>query len=191
MSSSKLETARQRGKLAPLKLEHAVLRTTRLQAMVEWYTTVLQAEVAFRNAFIAFLWYDEQNHRIAIVARPGTVERPPNSAGLDHLAFTYADLGELVATYERLRRDGIVPLRAINHGSSTSMYYSDPDGNQIELKIDNFDSVEAQHAWMRTKEFADNPIGIPFDPDDLAEKFRSSIPVEELKRPGVLRAPKP
>src|SRR5438128_113205 len=56
MGSVKIETARQRGKLAPLKLEHAVLRTTRLQAMVEWYTTVLQAEVAFRNTFIAFLW---------------------------------------------------------------------------------------------------------------------------------------
>jgi catechol 2,3-dioxygenase-like lactoylglutathione lyase family enzyme len=79
MSSGTLKTARERGKLAPLKFEHAVLRTTRLQAMVDWYTTVLQAEVAFSNGAIAFLSYDEQNHRIAIVARPGTVERPPKS----------------------------------------------------------------------------------------------------------------
>jgi catechol-2,3-dioxygenase len=185
-----LKTARERGKLAPLKLEHAVLRTTRLQAMVDWYTTVLQAEVAFRNAFIAFLWYDEQNHRIAIVARPGTVERPPDSAGLDHLAFTYADMRELVTTYERLKAAGIVPTRATNHGSSTSMYYSDPDGNQVELKIDNFDSIEAQHAWMRTQEFASNPIGTHFDPEDLVARFRAGVSVEELKRPGALRPPK-
>ena len=47
MSTIGIETARQRGKLAPLKLEHAVLRTTRLEAMVDWYITVLQADVAF------------------------------------------------------------------------------------------------------------------------------------------------
>jgi catechol-2,3-dioxygenase len=186
-----IKTARQRGKLAPLKLEHAVLRTTRLQPMVDWYVTVLQAEVAFSNSFIAFLWYDEQNHRIAIVGRPGTVERTPNSAGLDHLAFTYADMNELVTTYERLKAVGITPVRATNHGSSTSMYYSDPDGNQVELKIDNFDTVEEQHAWMRTKEFADNPVGVHFDPEDLVAKFHAGVPEEELKKPGARRTPKP
>ena len=51
--------------------------------MLEWYLTVLQAEVTFANASIAFLSYDEQNHRVALVARPGTVPREPNSAGLD------------------------------------------------------------------------------------------------------------
>ena len=191
MDAMKFQTARQRGRLAPLKLEHAVLRTTRLAAMIDWYSTVLQAEVAFRNAFIAFLWYDEQNHRIALVARPGTVERPANAAGLDHLAFTYADMGELVTTYERLKIAGITPTRATNHGSSISMYYGDPDGNQVELKIDNFDSVEAQHAWMRTPEFADNPIGTHFDPEDLVDRFRAGIPIEELVKPGSLRVPSP
>ena len=48
------------------------------------------------------------------------------------------------------------------------MYYRDPDGNQIELKIDNFATMEEQRAWLRTKEFAENPIGTPFDPDQLA-----------------------
>jgi len=31
--------------VSPAKLSHAVLRTTRLKHMVEWYTTVLNAEV--------------------------------------------------------------------------------------------------------------------------------------------------
>jgi catechol-2,3-dioxygenase len=187
MSSASFRTARERGKLAPLKLEHAALRTTRLQPMVDWYRTVLQAEVAFSNQFIAVLWYDEQDHRLAIIARPGTVERPPNSAGLDHFAFTYADMDELVSTYERLKDAGIVPLRATNHGSTTSMYYSDPDGNQVELKIDNFDTVEEQRAWIRTREFADNPTGTLFDPEELAARFHAGAPVEELKGLGAFR----
>jgi catechol 2,3-dioxygenase-like lactoylglutathione lyase family enzyme len=191
VNSGAFKTSRQRGKLAPLKFEHAVLRTTRLQAMVEWYTTVLQAEVAFSNATIAFLCYDEQNHRIAIVARPGTIERPPNSAGLDHLAFTYADMAELVATYERLKATGMVPVRATNHGSSTSMYYGDPDGNQVELKIDNFDTVEEQHAWLRTKEFAENPIGTHFDPEVLVARFHAGVPDEQLKQPDAASSVEP
>ena len=77
-------------------------------------------------------------------------------------------MGELVTTYERLKAQGVIPHRAMNHGSSTSMYYRDPDGNQIELKIDNFATMEEQRAWLRTKEFAENPIGTQFDPDHLA-----------------------
>lgn len=167
MGSEPFKTAREQGRLAPLKFEHAVLRTGQLQPMVDWYTAVLQAEVSFGNAAIAFLSYDEQNHRIAILAIPGTVPRPPNSAGLDHLAFTYADMGELVTTYERLKAQEIIPHRAMSHGSSTSMYYRDPDGNQIELKIDNFATMQEQRAWLRTKEFAENPLGTQFDPDQL------------------------
>ena len=167
MSCGTVTTARERGRLAPLKFEHAGLRTTRLDPMIAWYATVLEADIAFRNERIAFLYYDDQNHRIAIIARPGTIERPAESAGLDHLAFTYADLRELAETYRRLKAEGITPARATDHGSSISLYYADPDGNQIELKVDSFSSVEEQHAWLRSDAFAGNPIGTPIDPEAL------------------------
>lgn len=173
MATGSVPTSRDRGRLSPLKLEHAVLRTTALAPMVEWYRIVLEAEVTFGNATIAFLAYDEQNHRIAIVARPGTQPRPADTAGLDHLAFTYADLAELIATYERLKTAGIMPARAVDHGSSTSLYYADPDGNGVELKIDNFSSPAEQHAWMRSAEFTVNPLGSPLDPEKLATSFSS------------------
>ncbi len=161
-------TAREKGRLSPLKFEHAGLRTTRLAAMVDWYATVLQADIAFENPMLAFLCYDEQNHRLVIIARPGTTERDPNSAGLDHLAFTYGNLGELIATYERLKALGISPQRVTDHGSSTSFYYTDPDNNQVELKIDTFDTPEEQHAFLRSAAFAANPVGTPLDPEALA-----------------------
>ena len=96
-------------KIAPAKFAHAVLRTTRFKEMTEWYRTVLNAKILFENEMLAFMTYDDEHHRLAIAAFPGIVDRAPNSAGLDHLAYTYSSLGDLVATYERLKAAGITP----------------------------------------------------------------------------------
>ena len=126
-------------RIVPSKFAHAVLRTNKFKEMVQWYKTVLEAEVVFENQMLAFMTYDDEHHRLAIAGFPGVVDRAPHSAGLDHLAYTYASLGDLVATYERLKAVGITPLVPINHGLTLSMYYRDPDGNKVELQIDNFE----------------------------------------------------
>jgi catechol 2,3-dioxygenase-like lactoylglutathione lyase family enzyme len=191
MSANSYIPARKRGRLAPVRFAHAVLRSRELSKMVEWYRTVLEADIQFSNEFLAFLTYDEEHHRLAIVQRPDTVDRVPNAAGLEHLAYAYADLGELVATYERLKSAGIVPVRTINHGPTTSMYYRDPDGNQVELQVDNFDTADECHAWFRSREFAENPIGVVFDPDELVAKFNVGVPESDLKRRGYLQSERP
>ena len=57
--------------ISPTKLSHAVLRTTHLKEMIEWYKTVLNAEVLYQNEILAFMTYDEEHHRIALAALPG------------------------------------------------------------------------------------------------------------------------
>ena len=123
--------------ISPAKLSHAVLRTTRLKEMVEWYETVLNAEVLYQNDFLVFMTYDEEHHRIALAAVPGLVEKPKGSAGLDHLAFFYPTVGDWITTYERLKSVGIMPKVSIHHGLTMSLYYRDPDDNGVELSIDN------------------------------------------------------
>src|ERR1700738_3675225 len=86
-------------RISPAKLSHAVLRTTRLKQMVEWYRTVLNAEVLYQNDFLVFMTYDEEHHRIAFAQVPGLVEKPEHSTGLDHLAFFYSTFGEWIGTY--------------------------------------------------------------------------------------------
>ena len=97
-----LSAASQR--IAPQQFAHVVLKTANYDAVIAWYATVLQARVAFRNDFIAFLTYDDEHHRVAVINNPGSPASDPAAAGVHHIAYTYADLGELLSTYRRLAR---------------------------------------------------------------------------------------
>ncbi len=169
-------------RVVPAKFAHAVLATKQFQPMVDWYTTVLEAETVHSNGMLAFLTYDDEHHRIAIAAVPGLEDKPRHSVGLDHLAYTYANLGDLVFTYERLKQAGILPVVTINHGPTTSLYYRDPDGNRVELQVDNFDSVEDLKGFFQSHAFQKNPIGVTFNPDELARDFHAGVPESELKK---------
>ena len=74
------------------------------------------------------------------------------------------------------------PFWCINHGPTISLYYKDPDGNRVELQVDTMPSAEAIDAWMRSGEFAANPIGVVFDPDDLLARYQAGDALEELTR---------
>ena len=157
--------------ISPARLAHVVLRSSQFDALVEWYKTVLCAKIAFTDGALAFLTYDEEHHRIAVLNIPGLQRQPDGMTGMHHMAFTYASLRELVANYERLDQLGIRPVTCINHGPTTSMYYADPDGNQVELQIDNYDTVEEAGEFFYSPAFAKNPIGVDFDPADLVRRF--------------------
>jgi catechol-2,3-dioxygenase len=169
-----------RGPVRPQKLAHVVRRTGRFEELVRWYCTVLGAEVVHSDGQLAFLTYDDEHHRIAIAGIPGLEEQPTMAAGTDHIAFTYADLGDLLHTYRRLQAGGIEPFWCINHGPTISLYYKDPDGNRVELQVDTMPSAEAIDAWMRSGEFAANPIGVVFDPEDFVARYEAGEPFETL-----------
>ena len=171
-----------RGRVAPVKFAHIVFRTGQKDAMVEWYRKVLEAEVALANPLLTFLTFDDEHHRIAILGMPGLEPAGQQAAGLEHFAFTYGSLGDLLATYRRLREDGILPYWSINHGPNLSFYYRDPDGNQIELQIDVFETTDAVNRWYATSDFAANLIGVKFDADDLLRRFEAGEPLGSLTR---------
>lgn len=175
-------TARARGKIAPAKFAHVVMRTKRYKAMIDWYQTVLEAEVMYANNFITFLTYDDEHHRVAIANMPGLLPKPKFLSGVDHVAYTYPNLGDLLQTYRRLERTGIKPHWCINHGGTTSMYYHDPDRNQVELQIDNFHSHDEINAFLGGPAFTENAIGIDFDPDELLARLEAGESEQELVR---------
>jgi len=159
--------------------------------MCDWYCFVLGGKPIYENNRLSFVTYDDEHHRVAFVdpgplaprdARTGSelMPQPADQPGLHHVAFTYGSMGELLDSYERLAREGVRPIFCVNHGPTTSMYYRDPDGNRIEMQIDNFATAEEGQAWMHSPAFDRNPIGVPFDPDELVKKFRAGVPVAQL-----------
>ncbi|KAI8624218.1 Glyoxalase/Bleomycin resistance protein/Dihydroxybiphenyl dioxygenase [Xylariaceae sp. FL1651] len=171
--------------LSPKHMAHVVLRTPDLNTMSTFYKTFLGAHASWENEHMSFLTYDEEHHRIALLGVPGLAGKN-QSAGLDHIAFTYETIDDLLTAYKQRKALGISPVWCINHGPTTSMYYQDPDGNRVETQVDNFDTVEETDAFMTGPEFAKNPIGADFDPEELIRRLENGEPESEVKkRPDV------
>ncbi len=168
--------------IRPVKLAHFVVRTSRYREMVDWYLDLLQAEVAAGDENATFMTYDDEHHRVAIIKMPGLLPKTRAMAAVDHVAFTYADLDDLLATFERLAAQGTVPVWAINHGATTSLYYEDPDSNFVELQVDNFATMKEAREFIADGRFAINPVGIDFDPHEMLARRKTGVSIEELTR---------
>ena len=66
------------------------------------------------------------------------------------------------------------------------MYYHDPDGNGVEIQVDNYADIADCKAFIRSPEFAANPLGVEFDPDVLAQRFRAGVPERKLLERATL-----
>ena len=170
--------------IKPAKFAHFVLRVRNLQESIGWYQTVLGMEMVHRAEKIAFMTYDDEHHRLALAETPVAAEIPPGAPGLDHVAYTLESLGDLLATYKRLKTKGILPAWPINHGLTTSLYYADPDGNRVEFQVEHFSAPEDLRGFMESDVFANNPIGVGFDPEKLVERYEQGDPIEELLKQG-------
>lgn len=169
-------------------ISHYGIRARQLREMIQWYAKVFRAKVQHENEFLAFMTFDEEHHRLVIFEDPETVNRPATAAGIDHVGYGLASFGDLVETYERLKADGITPFAQLNHRFTTSLYYHDPDGNEVELSVDNFPTKEECSAFVRSEGMAEigrPPFGYDFDPDELARLYRQGVPAEALARIGM------
>ncbi|MBA2682339.1 MAG: VOC family protein [Ktedonobacteraceae bacterium] len=164
-------------------LHHINLKTTRLQEMIEWYGTVVGMKSNYHFPGGAWLTNDEANHRLALLTSPQLSENPNKliHTGLHHSAFEYTSIDDLLHTYTRLKGLGIEPHACLDHGMTTSFYYEDPDGNSVELQVDNFGNWQESSEWMRTApQFAANPIGMPIDADQMVAARQAGASFAEL-----------
>jgi len=170
----------------PIQLAHVVLHTSRFVEMVDWYKSVLQMYPSYEDDHISFLTFDEEHHRVALVSVPGLQERADGHVGVHHMAFTFRNLTELLATHERLAAQGIQPYWAVNHGITVSLYFNDPDRNRVELQVDVFATADEALAYCAGPDFKENPIGVDFDPAEMLARLRAGATEAELKvRPNI------
>ena len=125
-------------------LGHVVLRVTDLQRSEEFYNGLLGMDVCAR--------FDEQgmkgtffslgnHHDLAIFEVSGSdAAAGKQAAGLDHVAFRIGDsLEVLVDAKAELEAAGIIP-NPVDHEVTQSLYFDDPDGNNVELYVDASDA---------------------------------------------------
>ncbi len=182
------------------KLHHYGLTTANLDAMIDWYRKVLGMTVNHRSAWggprsagprgpqcgppfsaVAFVSNDEVNHRLVFFEVPGVVADPDKSrhARLQHVAFEYRTLDDLLGTYVRLKSLGMLPVMAMDQGLQTSIYYTDPDQNIVELDVNNY-----RDEWTATEHIRTEPPVMAFvDPDKMvAARKAGTSPWEAHER---------
>ena len=164
-------------------LHHVTLKTTHLDEMMSWYATVVGMEVTHVGEAGAWLTNDGANHRLALLVAPGLEDDPDKvkHTGLHHSAYEYASMDDLLGTYARLKDDGILPHACLDHGMTMSFYYADPDGNSVELQYDEFgDWAKSTHYMATAEAFAENPIGVNIDPEQVAAARAAGASPDEI-----------
>ncbi len=122
-----------------MRVGHVHLKVADLERSIAFYRDVLGLDAIQRApaGTVAFLSVGGYHHHIALNTRQslGGTPPPPGHTGLVHVAFVYPDRKALARAYTRVADCGIA-IRGLDHGVSEALYFTDPDGNGIELYWD-------------------------------------------------------
>jgi catechol-2,3-dioxygenase len=170
----------------PSKLAHVVYRTRRFEDMLAWYGTVFGARIQHQNPAMSFLTFDDEHHRFAfldlsVIDPEGADPQAKAWVGVDHLAWTCNSLEDLFEIYSHCKTNGIEPYWCVHHGLTVSMYYADPDGNQMEFQVNAFDSDEECNAYISGPPFEANPVGVEFDPEAWLAAVQDGASLEDFR----------
>ncbi len=116
------------------KLDHVNIRTTQLDTMIEWYTTILGLKSGKRPAFPfggAWMYAGDQAlvHLVSIDGEPATGSEVPLK--LEHFAFRANGCNDFE---KHLQQQGIEYRKsALTAVNIVQINVWDPDGNHIHL----------------------------------------------------------
>ena len=136
-------------KTSSARIGHVHLKVADLARSVAFYQAALGLEVQqYFGTEAAFLSFDGYHHHLGLNTwHSARGPRPaPNATGLYHTAFLYPDRAALGRVLRRAIDAGVRLDGAADHGVSEAVYFSDPDGNGIELYWDR-----APQDWPRDK----------------------------------------
>ena len=123
----------------PKKIGHVVLKGYDLKRAEQFYTEVLGFEVVTRlkRPRGVFFTLGEQHHDLAVLEVPPEADPVKNKqVGLHHVALQVENLDELKESYQTLKAHDVEITATIDHGITKSIYFLDPEGNQLELYCD-------------------------------------------------------
>jgi catechol 2,3-dioxygenase len=140
---------------------HVHLKVADLDRAIAFYRDVLGFELQQRiGDQAAFLSAGGYHHHIGLNTweSKGGSPPPPGTTGLYHFAIRFPDRASLARALRRVVQAG-VPIGASDHGVSEAIYFSDPDGNGIELYRDR-----TREEWPRS---SDGEVAMMSEPLDV------------------------
>ncbi len=173
-------------------LHHFGLTTVHLEEMLDWYAKVLGMTTNFQSSWgaetgasadLAFVSNDRAHHRLALISSPGLRDDTDKHTHvkLQHVAFEYATIDDLLNSWERLKDLGIEPILTADHGPTIAFYYQDPDGNSVELFVDTFGNWDKSAEYVRTSpDFHQNSMGAYIDPEQVLVARKAGATLAEL-----------
>jgi len=124
-----------------IQLGHLVLYVRELEQSLRFYRDALGLSVTARlfDGRAAMLSGGRTHHELMIIEvgdAPGPLHG--RRLGLYHVAWKVGDdLEALREAYRRLQSIGVAVLGMADHSISQSLYLRDPDGNEVEVYVDD------------------------------------------------------
>lgn len=123
------------------RIGHVVLKVRDLERSRRFYTEVLGLDIMrdLPQLKMAFLASNRRDHHEIALAEVGAGAGAPreSDAGLAHIAFRLKSEDELRAAYREFKERSVPICFTVDHGVTKSVYFLDPDGNQLEVYCDN------------------------------------------------------
>ena len=145
------------------EIGHLVLNVTDVERSTAFYRDVVGFQVArYRpNGTGTFLTCGVVHHNLALFKAPeGAQPVQRGQVGLNHFAFKVESYSALQAAHQRLVEADATIDHIVDHGMTRSVYFLDPDGIEMELFCDTFDTEAEGLAFMQATPGQATPIDI-------------------------------
>ena len=159
------------------QLTHMGINVYDIAAMEAFYTGVLGLVVTDRGvgrtfkAPLVFMSSNPYSHHQLVLASGRDPESPKTS--INQISFKVEDLDQLREMYRRVRDHGVEERRPLDHGNAWSMYFPDPEGNNVEVYCDS--------PW-----YVSQPHGDPFDPEAPTPQILAATEAVVRQDPGFM-----
>jgi catechol 2,3-dioxygenase len=140
------------------RLSHVGLYVRDVPGMIAFYTDVLGFVVSdgAEDGRITFLSRNPSDHHQVVLVRGR--ETDAATAMVQQVSFNVGDLANVRRAFRKVRDAGCRGIRPICHGNAWSVYFQDPEGNQIEMFCDT--------PW-----YVPQPLGFTIDLDKSEDEL--------------------
>ena len=116
---------------------HLVLRVKDLERSKRFFMEILGLKLTCDNGRMLFFSSDfNENHHMLALAQAkeeSPMPQPDKQVGMMHVAYELSSFAALQEAYRIFKEKGVNIHQTVFHGATKSIYFFDPDGNELEV----------------------------------------------------------